>query len=91
MVKSRKEIQKFKASNRIRVNKRNIKGFTGISKELDSVYNDFNKGLIDEGKARTLTYILRTKSLCERDRYLDEFEQRLLDTIKKVQDDKEEF
>lgn len=67
-----------------RVSRRNINGLSGISKELDRVYNEYRAEKITEVQARTLTYILRTKGLVERDRYLDEIEKRIIEIESKL-------
>jgi hypothetical protein len=46
-----------------RVSRRNINGLSGISKELDRVYNEYRAEKITEVQARCLTYLLRTKGL----------------------------
>lgn len=87
MVKSRKEVTNFVKQNKKRVSKKNINGLKGVSKELDNVYNEFRNGIITETEARTLTYILRSKALTERDRYLDEIDKRI-EAIERKQNEK---
>jgi hypothetical protein len=67
-----------------RVSRRDINGLGGISKELDRVYHEYRAEKITEVQARTLTYILRTKGLVERDRYLDDIEKRIIEIESKL-------
>jgi len=71
-------------SQKKRIVKRNVNGLSGISKELTNVYNEYRKKEITEIEARTLAYILRTKALTERDRYLDEIEKRITEIERNV-------
>jgi len=88
MVKGRKELKQFVKSNKKRIVKRNIQGFDGISKELTNVYNEFRKKQITESEARTLSYILRTKALVERDRYLSDMERDIIEIKEKLNENR---
>ena len=84
MVKSRKEVKEFVKTQKKRVSNRNIDGLGGISKELDKVYNEYRADKITEVQARTLTYILRSKALTEKEKYLDEIDLRISEIEDKV-------
>lgn len=84
MVKSRKEVKEFVKTQKKRVSNKNIDGLGGISKELDKVYNEYRADRLTEIEARTLTYILRSKALTEKEKYLTEIDHRILEIERKV-------
>lgn len=90
MVKTRKEVREFVKDKKVRENKKNETGLAGISNKLDKVYNEFRAGKLSESQARTLTYILRSKALTERDRYLDEMDTRIKEIENKYNLDAQE-
>lgn len=84
MVKSRKDVKDFIKAPKKRISRRKINGLSGVSDELDRVYNEYRAGAITEVQARVLNLILRTKALTERDRYLDEIDKRILEIESKL-------